>query len=250
MVRRKKRDTAKCPRCDCEVEDGEHVLRCKGPSAREAWTAALEKLQLSLLTMQTATYIVSVLRDGLNHWYEETPRPDAYYTEDVRTALRNQDSIGWRALLEGCPAVGWAEAQQSYFERWKSKRTGQRWAAAMTVKMMDTAWDMWDHPNSVEKEDATSQESQEDNKRIVAEYQRRFAGLDRKALKLTGQSMDRLLKKQLEYRKAWLLSVDAACGRAEHRQQRNMPPQSALETIGYVEWRRQLCSGFTGYRDF
>jgi len=50
--------------------------------------------------------------------------------------------------------------------------------------------------------------------------------------------MDLLVKKQLDHRKAWLLSVEAAPGRAEHRRQRNMPPHSVLKGIGCVAWRR------------
>jgi len=122
MLCRKKRDTVKCPRCDCEVEDGEHILRCEGPSAWQAWTKANEMLKLSLPASQTAADMVSALCEGSSSRCGETPQLDMHCSDDVRAALSNQDSIGWQSALEGCPAMGWAEAQQGHCGRWQSKR--------------------------------------------------------------------------------------------------------------------------------
>jgi len=112
--------------------------------------------------------------------------------------------------------------------------------------MMDAVWDVWGHRNSVEKEDAASQASREVNVHIVEERRKRFNGLDRKSQKLTRQRMDLLVKKHLDCRQAWLLSVEAAPSRAERRRQWHMPPHSVLETVGCAEWRRQQLRGFCG----
>jgi len=96
---------------------------------------------------------------------------------------------------------------------------------AMAFALLGTKW--W----------ANHCKSLEVNVCIVTEHQQGFQGLDGKAQTLAGQRMDLLVKKQLDHRKAWLLSVDAARGRAEHRRQRNMPPHSVLKGIGCVAWR-------------
>jgi len=220
------------------MEDGERVLLCQSEGAKEQWKTSVEKLRSHLVDNCTGMEVLTAICDGLEGWYNNSPRIERPYNEEVVEALKNQDSIGWRALLEGCPATGWAEAQQAVFDGLGSKRTSRRWATAMVKKMMDTAWDMWDHRNSVEHDVLTSTESTEVNARIAQEYNQGFCNLDRKAKKLTKASKEQMEKKPLGYRKAWLLSIGAARKRAKDREEEGRPPQGILDSIGWVAYRR------------
>ena len=73
-------------------------------------------------------------------------------------AIDVQDCIGWLALFEGCIAVQWAGAQEAHFI-WAGRRnTGKRWATSLVVKLLEVAWDLWDHCNQVKKHVETAQD--------------------------------------------------------------------------------------------
>ena len=123
MVQRRKWSMAKCPRCDCEVEDSEHILLCKGSGAKEQWEQGLSALASWMRHTGTAVDVNQAIIQGLDSWYNGSLPPDTEgCTAALRQAVDQQSNIGWRALLEGCPAVGWAEVQQSYYRTFGSKR--------------------------------------------------------------------------------------------------------------------------------
>ena len=48
----------------------------------------------------------------------------------------------------GFVATEWRQAQQEYYHRISSRRTGKRWVSALIRKLWDVAWDLWDHRNN------------------------------------------------------------------------------------------------------
>lgn len=240
MVRRKERDTAQCPRCSEAVEDAEHVLRCKGSEAEAMWIEGMEKVKVWMQDQGTMPDIVDAIDRGTTAWYQgSTMQEDPAWNSQTKTAFANQTGIGWRAIMEGCPAIGWEEAQESYYRFIGNKKTGKRWLGLLVRKLAETAWAMWDHRNSVNTANETDMLSREVNVRIRNEYQRGWAGFDRSSLKLR-MFLPTLLQKTLGYRKAWLLHIATVREHIARRQERRLPPLDVIRTgIGYVEWVRR-----------
>ena len=192
------------------------------------------------LEQGTACDISAAISDGLQAWYNnETLDLDGYSTE-IQEVMTLQSKIGWQALLEGCPAKGWAEAQADAFLSFGSKKSGRRWVAALVKKLAETAWQMWDHRNSVNTKNETATASLELNNRIREEFSQGFRNLDREARLLARRkSMRNLLQSSLEYRRAWMIRITAARSYQERLREERRPPREVLETLGYVEWIRQ-----------
>ena len=129
MQRRQQQRTAKCPRCEeCEVEDTEHVLKCQSTEAKEKWNEGMVVLYKYMLDDGTAFDIANAIRDSLQAWYSDEAAPNLEtHSPTLQQAITNQKRIGWKNLLEGLPAQGWAEAQEEEFVRFSSKRSGRRW---------------------------------------------------------------------------------------------------------------------------
>ena len=60
-----------------------------------------------------------------------------------------QTLLGWRLLFEGCPALGWRQAQQSYYDSIGSSKTGKRGLTQLLLKLVSIAWDLWEVCNGV-----------------------------------------------------------------------------------------------------
>ena len=240
MLRRREWSTAKCPRCDCEMEDSAHVLQCQGSGAKETWQQGIEGLDSWMSQKGTAIDVNHAITQGLDSWYSgTTPLDTEGYSEALCNAVDQQSRIGWKSLLEGCPASAWAEVQQSYFRTFGSKRTGRRWVAALVQKLADTAWHMWDHRNSVNNDKETATLSLEVNRRIEEEYRQGFWNLDKAARQLGRQAKTALLVKGLGYRQSWLRAIQAARDYAAQQQAARRAPREILEGIGQAEWLRR-----------
>jgi hypothetical protein len=57
--------------------------------------------------------------------------------------------MGWFPFFEGCIAVKWAGLQETHYVWLGWHNTGERWAASLVVKLLDIAWDLWDHRNQI-----------------------------------------------------------------------------------------------------
>jgi hypothetical protein len=236
MHRRRERDTPKCPRCDFEVEDTEHVLKCHGTGADDKWKEQHRELKQWLTKAGTDTQIRGAILKGLTAFRDDAEFSSSTppFRADVQEVVDRQNLFGWRNLLEGFPVVGWAEAQQHAFKRIHSKRTGKRWVAALVKKLADTAWNMWQHRNEVNNNSETSLESIEINDRIRAEYQQGFYHLPKHTKKQTRRSLDDILKAPLGTRKNWLHNISTGRRFVATLAARNLPPPG----VSLVEWIR------------
>ena len=66
-------------------------------------------------------------------------------------AIAAQDRIGWLAFFEGCIAVKWAGVQEAHFLWLGRRNTGKQWATSLVVKLLEVAWDLWDHRNEASR---------------------------------------------------------------------------------------------------
>jgi hypothetical protein len=238
MKRRKEWSHAKCPRCDHQEEDAEHVLRCQGSGAKEHWETSIEELAKWMRSQQTAPAITNAVCEGLNAWYNGQRMEGERFSSRITNAIEQQTRIGWRNLLEGFPAKAWAECQDDYWQRIRSKRSARRWVTALVIKLANTAWRMWDHRNAVNHEQETNTFSREINSEIQAEYALGFANLGQAARSLARQAMDQLLRKGIGYRQQWLRSIKAARAHQQVLAESRQPAAEILQSKGWAWWIR------------
>jgi hypothetical protein len=147
MKRWKQWETDLCPRCG-EPEDASHVWVCKDLGARDTWSNAIATIDLTLRKLDTDPTIRHLILVYLNGWQTGT---DITYKppQELEAVLREQTTIGWHHFFEGWLSKSWIEAQQTYYTKTKSHKTGRRWVVALIKKLWDTAWYMWEHRNEV-----------------------------------------------------------------------------------------------------
>ena len=230
---------SKCPRCTEPVEDTEHVLLCKGTGAQDLMLKALDDFSLWLQGRNTQADIAEALVNGLHSWYMDTPFDTGELSEELQEVVQTQSRLGWKTLLEGFPATGWAVLQQAYFDRLGSRRTGRRWLASVVKKLLDLAFQMWQHRNDVNNKKETSTISLDVNRQIELEYQLGFRDLDPAARQLGRKPKPRVLQAALSYRKNWLRSIKAARKFQQSQADKRRVPTWVANTIGLYEWIRR-----------
>jgi hypothetical protein len=121
MLRRKARPSAQCPRCPLE-ESPEHVWRCQGAEAASVWTKSLGNLKQWLQENSTHPEMTKAIIDYMDGWRNSRNTMINISQSWMFPAIRDQEMLGWRNLLEGIPAKSWQEAQKIYFMRIGSRR--------------------------------------------------------------------------------------------------------------------------------
>ena len=114
------------------------------------WQNSMAKLREWMLAQETFTNIADIIIDRLLAWRtNSSPSVPVSRFAGLAEAVRQQDKLGWQNLLEGFPAVGWAEVQGAYYTWNGSKRSGKRWTVELLMKLSDVAWDQWQHWNGI-----------------------------------------------------------------------------------------------------
>ena len=150
---------------------------------------------------------------------------------DIIGTVLEQNTIGWKNFLEGLPCKGWSNLQQSYYKYEGMSWSATRWMTGLLLKLHNLAWHQWDHRNTIKHR--TDQPRHK-----LAEAQLNWEITD---LLLQGagglpachrhhfrHSLPNLLKKNLEYRKAWLKNVLEAKDHQEKKRTQDM--EATLKT--------------------
>ena len=114
MVRRKERETAKCPRCEHAVEDSQHVLQCRGAGTDELWDRHIEDVKIWMNIQETDPKVQQALLAGIKSWRNGEHPTEEAQTSGTDNASVRQEKIGWQNIMEGFPAKGWADEQQQW----------------------------------------------------------------------------------------------------------------------------------------
>jgi len=208
----KKYDADECPRCG-EPEDKTHVWLCTGRQASEVWEKSIKGLLPTWLPdNKICPEISEAICSGLFVRLAMVATPDSAMPE----VFQNQTQIGWQALLEGCPALGWAEAQQRYLELVRSGKTGKRWLVALIQKLWYVAWDQWEHRNGILHNIEEDLHSTALDSRIRQGYEqgcKQFARAEQ--LLFRKCKFDQILTSLLSYHESWIARIEVAGNRPE-----------------------------------
>ena len=153
MGLRSARKETSCPCCGHPMETTIHVIRCQALSSRQQWRKGLRTLNTWMTSHQTDPEIQAAIFFALRQFNKDgeydTFLDDTIPTGDIRNCATAQSHIGWSGFLEGLLSPKWAQAQQLFYHRTGSRRTGTRWATGLSKELWKLVFSMWDHRNTV-----------------------------------------------------------------------------------------------------
>jgi hypothetical protein len=153
MFRRKEWEHDRCPRCDAENEDSNHIFRCPAPSAHQQWKESLDSLEVKLEDLWTHPDISRIIMAKLRAW----PHSDGLsfrglgLDKTVLAAGAYQDQIGWTNFLLGRLTGFWRDAQDEWIVQTSTKwrQSSARWLSLTTRAVWELLWEMWMQRNAV-----------------------------------------------------------------------------------------------------
>jgi len=132
MQQRGQRATAKCPRCETELEDKLHILQCKAPGAQQQWMASIEKLRIWMQAQGMEPTIQQAILQNLEAWVQDQP-PQLEYSSTPFG--KEQASIGWERILDGWLLQYWRVQQEQAWSQIRLRKSSRRWTAALIQKL-------------------------------------------------------------------------------------------------------------------
>jgi hypothetical protein len=67
----------------------------------------------------------------------------------LRSAIEDQNNIGWEKFIDGLWGNKWLEIQAQYYCLLGRRNISRRWAIAIIKRLIGIFWDMWGHHNQV-----------------------------------------------------------------------------------------------------
>ena len=148
MKKRGFRTDSRCPRCKNPDESVIHVIVCQHPSASEIWNEQMSNLKQWLRSQKTNSNIIEAIIHNLKKLRKSGGIYGHHYQDiNMRKAVQEQNNIGWDHLLLGRISNRWSFLQDCHYKRIQSRRTGERWAANLIMKIWEVHWSMWNHRN-------------------------------------------------------------------------------------------------------
>lgn len=208
MLLRKEWPNSNCPRCGHEEETTEHVLKC--PGGDEVWQKAIKSLETWMEDHLTAKPLRKAICQRLEEWRSSTITTFRSRDENVEAAIMEQDAIGWQNFLEGRVSKKIQHAQQLHLDALSTRRTGERWLAALIVKMWEVSWDLWDHRNGILHNNENSVKYAKQKREVELEFEEGYEGLARHVRRWFQGGVEAVLKLTPDQRQAFLVNVRAA----------------------------------------
>ena len=113
----------------------------------------------------------------------------------------------------GRMAPEWAAAQQYYCDWLGRRKTGRRWLVAITVKLLNLSWDMWDHRNKILHSSLHPWKLvtvRRADTKIDEEYEQGYTNLMQSDYKWLKQPLRTVKKLSIEHKLQWIESVRLA----------------------------------------
>lgn len=245
-------DSHKCPRCGEPDESQEHILRCPAASAHRTRYVLVYNM-CKEITPNPRCPVQRIFATCVKSWLEnsETPQPDVSTVHDeqsdyLRTALWEQEQIGWHLAMRGYVSRHWKKAVAanprlvsvepvSTEDKTKRKPTPEEaadnWMRKLLLHLWEFGYAMWEHRNNV-LHDAQLEASRRIrdaamNEEIIKLYgnANKYAAQDRWLFEQMPLALR--LKKPRRSRKRWLTLARVLAARSEHRAN-NIPGQSLI----------------------
>ena len=141
--------------------------------------------------------------------------------------------IGWDAFLEGRVSKLWAVVQHEHYTASGKRNTGQRWLSLLIRKLLDVAWDQWEHRCGQAHEREETAHAQQISTAVEDTLRSgpgRLTGRDRSYFSLPARVWSLSTSKKA----GWLANVDAAFRRLEKRDEDHRQSQRAERTLMFA----------------
>lgn len=132
---------------------------------------------------------------------------------EVLMALEVQDGIHWTPFVEGCIAQEWTDIQDQHYKSIGCWRSGRRWTIELIKKLLDVAWDLWEHHNAVlhhKDNQATKYNMQSMHGKICSQYCIGAGSMPSWVEYLFMGRVEDLLSLSVHYQIKWLEAVQKA----------------------------------------
>lgn len=207
----------KCPRCNEDDEDTEHVIKCHHNAAENTWHKSLQDVRKWILDNNGDATLANAIIDNLQAWRLDTPTlPTPPDDESLRIAILQQEYIGWNGALNGFLAKGWRTYVKSMLERQGSMRSAKKWMTQLQRRLWEIPWEMWTNRNEILHNEGTTLHQQEMlylEEAIRLEWTSGLGNLPPRYQRLFSGSIDTILNGPYQHQQQWITSVWAARSR-------------------------------------
>jgi hypothetical protein len=208
-----------CPLCGNQEETTTHVLQCT--EATRIWNITLGALNTWLEEQSTEPSLQAAIIYHLQSWRQSSHTTGGQNKPNLHKTLSHQNGLGWYNFILGRHAKGFEDIQHRYYQSIHSKKTGFRWTVALIKKLMNVAWDMWQHRNSVLHDDPENYHTKllvgEADRAIEQEFAMGTANLLREDRFLL-RSKRKVMAGELAEKTRWLASISGARAAWEAKQ--------------------------------
>lgn len=140
----------KCPLCDKEVEDSDHVLRCKFRTIIRVREEHVRKLTAMMKRLHTHEDIIASIVEGITSWMSSesmkpTPSPDNMFNKHLKQAIQEQNDIGWGNMIRGYIAIKWSDLQEMHYKQINAGKgfNRRRWENEILEYMTRLGKNIW-----------------------------------------------------------------------------------------------------------
>jgi len=155
--------SAKCPSCECEREDNNHIITCPADSRKE-WRQATLRIAKTLQLHRSDPTLKTILLEGLNKFLtQQTEVHETEYPTQYHPLIQEQNALGWDQLYRGRWSNQWSKMHTLYAENrpnWKSHEAdGKQWVTIHGRMLLQQWLTLWKIRNA-ERHGADQQERQ------------------------------------------------------------------------------------------
>ena len=217
MVHRKEWDSDKCPRCQLEKEDVDHIMSCKNEIAYEQRLKGILTLKRWMQRNSTAPEITEcitlTLAAGPTAKFEEmvgTSSSTSKLRRMILDAAREQDELGWNNFCRGRISKRWKQAQHTYLEecRLLRKKTSNTWACNFLLHLYELIHEQWEHRNEeitkATKEKASASERNKLECGIRKQFELGIGTLRPSDHHYLNEGIENALRKNIRAQKYWV----------------------------------------------
>ncbi len=132
MTRWNQRFNSKCPFCNHDKEDTNHILKCKSEESIQIWKEMIDNMLVQLQKADTCWLVMMAIKKELNNWKRDK-KHDALskYPLLLQEAIEEQRQLGWKNFLEGLISRKWTEYMKQYYVQSNTKKSAVKWASKL-----------------------------------------------------------------------------------------------------------------------
>ena len=212
MKRWNKRYKGDCPFCGHENEDNIHILHCSHDVPTQSWKTLLSEYDVRLAKLKTCYALRKAIILDLRAWRNNKRYPPTSNMDDLlRSAIEEQRRIGWKTYLEGLITTKIFNYQQDYMAHSYPDKKPNTWAKKVIKAGWRILMEMWEKRNNKLHEPDVLQEMEGKkvlNKVVAKEWDVGLSNLPAFEFShLFRLKLDKLMKKSIEGKKDWLVTV-------------------------------------------